>query len=455
MKGQKLAHLLSRDVDNSPLILFRIAFGGLMFLEGIGAILTGWLKATFVDPSITFNFIGFDFLQVLVGPQMYTVYILISLLGLAVMIGWNYRMALLLFNLLWGATYLLQKSHYNNHYYLVWLIGICLLFVPANAYHSLDSRNGRSYTTCPFYCLLIFQVQIAIVYFYASIAKIYPDWLQARPVGLWFVWKSYASFLWSDAVAHDLKDFFSQQSVHYFMSYAGIIFDLLVIPAFLWKRTRTIALVASLVFHLMNSALFEIGIFPYFALSFVLFFYPRETVRKLFFPKKAKVEEVVFEADRSGTKASFPKWSIVILIYFIVQLLLPLRHWRIPGDVLWTEEGHRLSWRMMLRSKSGYAKFRVLNAEEGINKIINPLDYLTVKQMRDMSWKPDMIWQFAQIIEADYIEERGVDDVAVYVDSRVSVNGRQRFQLTDASVDLSEVKWNRFGHQKWLLPKPF
>ncbi|WP_316930169.1 HTTM domain-containing protein [Leeuwenhoekiella sp. MAR_2009_132] len=36
-----------------------------------------------------------------------------------------------------------------------------------------------------------------------------------------------------------------------------------------------------------------------------------------------------------------------------MQLELPLRHWIIKDDVLWTEEGHRLSWRMMLRSKGG------------------------------------------------------------------------------------------------------
>ena len=54
-------------IDNSALIIFRVFFGFLIAAEAIGAIFTGWVKRTLIEPQFTFNFIGFDFLQPLPG----------------------------------------------------------------------------------------------------------------------------------------------------------------------------------------------------------------------------------------------------------------------------------------------------------------------------------------------------------------------------------------------------
>jgi vitamin K-dependent gamma-carboxylase len=45
-------------------------------------------------------------------------------------------------------------------------------------------------------------------------------------------------------------------------SYGGLLFDLLVVPFLLFRHTRPLALLAAVGFHLMNSQLFTIGIFP-------------------------------------------------------------------------------------------------------------------------------------------------------------------------------------------------
>lgn len=37
-----------KNIDNSPLILFRILFGFLVAAESFGAILTGWVKKEFL-----------------------------------------------------------------------------------------------------------------------------------------------------------------------------------------------------------------------------------------------------------------------------------------------------------------------------------------------------------------------------------------------------------------------
>ena len=54
-------------------------------------------------------------------------------------------------------------------------------------------------------------------------------------------------------------------------------------------------------------------------------------------------------------------------IYVAFQLLVPLRHWLYPGDVNWTDEGHRFSWRMKLRYKErGQSTFTAYDAAGNI-----------------------------------------------------------------------------------------
>jgi hypothetical protein len=130
---------------------------------------------------------------------------------------------------------------------------------------------------------------------------------------------------------------------------------------------------------------------------------------------------------------------------------MPLRHWVIKDNVLWTEEGHRMSWRMMLRSKSGMATYKVVNKATRKEIKVNLRAYLTNKQLSHVATKPDFIWQFSQYLKKKFKEENNMD-VAVYADCKIRVNGRSFQQLTDTSVDLASVKWNAFKHHHWILP---
>jgi len=219
---------------------------------------------------------------------------------------------------------------------------------------------------------------------------------------------------------------------------------MLVVPLLLYKRTRTIALIASLIFHLFNSVTLQIGIFPFFALSFVVFFYPPEKIRKLFFRNKYA------SADRG--KISYEYKNILIwffIPYFIIQLLLPVRHYFIKGDVLWTEEGHRLSWRMMLRTRYGDTDFKIIDKKTGKELFYNFRHELTHKQKGSMETKPDMIWQMAQRLKKYYAQQGR--DVAVYADTRVSINGGRYRTLINPETDLTTAEWNYFFHSDWVL----
>src|SRR5690606_16299531 len=199
----------------------------------------------------------------------------------------------------------------------------------------------------------------------------------------------------------------------YLIAYGGILFDGLIIPLLLCKKTRKYAFFASIFFHLFNSIVFQVGVFPYLSLAFSLFFFDPEVIRRLFLKNKptyTKAEIIVPDYK--------PALIAVGSVYFIIQLLLPIRHHFITDDVLWTEEGHRMSWRMMLRSKKGMTRFKVVNKVTKDTIYINPKKYLTSKQIRTSSVKPDIIWQFSQHLKKDF-KAKG-QDVAVYVDCKVS-----------------------------------
>ena len=127
-----LSSLLFTKLDNSSLLIFRIFFGVLVALECYGAICTGWVTDTLVNPQFTFNFIGFEWLQPLPGYGMYIYFFSMGTLGICIALGYKYRFSIISFTLLWTGVYLMQKTSYNNHYYLLILISGIMWFFPAN-----------------------------------------------------------------------------------------------------------------------------------------------------------------------------------------------------------------------------------------------------------------------------------------------------------------------------------
>jgi len=429
---------LFKHIDNAALIVFRIIFGLLIFLESVGSIFTGWITRTLVEPTFTFSFIGFEWLQPLPGNWMYVYYLVMGLLGLLIMLGYKYRISMISFTLLWCGVYFMQKSSYNNHYYLLILLSAIMCTLPAHRYASIDVRLNPSLRqiAMPSWCKWIFVLQLLILYTYASIAKMYPDWLDLTLPTLLMEGKKNYPYI---------GEWLQNDYLPYLIAYGGILFDGLIIPLLLFKKTRKYAFFASIFFHLFNSIVFQVGVFPYLSLAFSLFFFDPEIVRRLFLKKKPAytLNEIII-----------PHYRPVLLsvggIYFIIQLLLPVRHHFIQDDVLWTEEGHRMSWRMMLRSKSGMTSYRVIDKKTGETISINLKDYLTTKQTRLASSKPDAIWQFSQHLKKDF-KAKG-RDVSVFVNSKVSVNRKPYKTLIDPNIDMGSVKWQYFKHNDWILP---
>lgn len=376
---------------------------------------------------------------------MYAYFALMGCVSVAVMLGYRYRLSIILLTLLWAGAYYIQKTSYNNHYYLLLVICFYMCFLPANRYAALDVRLGRikEELAMPVYYSWIFILQVSILYVYGTIAKFYPDWLNGTFTQIMYQGTN---------IPQAFKDFVTQKEFYIAIAYLGILFDGLIVPMLLWKKTRTLAIMASLIFHLFNSVTLQIGIFPYFALSFAVFFYPSDQMRRLFFKKKPAF---VISEDYTDQvlQRSLSKGAVIILsIFMLFQLLLPLRQHFIKGDILWTDEAHRLSWRMMLRSRGGYTNFIVKNKQTG-ERSFYPLETVLTPKQKVRLNTPDMIWQMTQYIKKEY-EAKGIE-VAIYVDSWVSINGREYSRFVNPEVDFSVVKWDYFKHSDWILEKPF
>ncbi|HLW62803.1 MAG TPA: HTTM domain-containing protein [Flavobacterium sp.] len=426
--------------DNAPLIVFRIFLGLVFLAESVGSFFTGWINFNFINTNTNFTFIGFEWLLNIQNETMYVVFGLMALVSLGIIFGFKYRFSIIALTVLWGLVYFGQKTSYNNHYYLMWLIALIMCFLPANAYASYDVKKnpGIKKLYMPRWISWVFILQISCVYFYATIAKFYPDWLDGTVTS--------GMFMSMKNMPQVVLDVFHKKDFQLFIAYMGIAFDGLIIPALLWKRTRWLAIIGSLIFHVFNSITLQIGVFPYFALSFSIFFFPAEQVRKFFLRKK---QAVSFKGEY--TYDGLIMFRYFFIPYLILQIVLPLRHWAIKDDVLWTEEGHRLSWRMMLRARSGEARFKVVNKNSGeILKFSNE-ELLTDKQRRRLN-APDVIWQMTQKIQ-QHFKEQGKEVEVYVINSNVRINSHPSKRLIDPTVDLAAEKWSHFKHHDWILDR--
>jgi hypothetical protein len=127
------------------------------------------------------------------------------------------------------------------------------------------------------------------------------------------------------------------------------LFDLLIIPLLLYRKTRTAAILAALFFPVLNAVFLQIVVYPCFDIC--CFFLSTNIHSKTISLEKTNV--------RVRTHFIHHKFHFILIFYSLFHhlLALPIRHWSIPHDVLSTEELHRLNWLMMLRSKQACTQF--------------------------------------------------------------------------------------------------
>ena len=442
-KLRTLTTCLFAPVDIASLVYFRIVFGILMLCEVIRYFANGWIRRYYIEPSFHFTYYGFDWVRPWTGDGMYIHFCVLGTLAICITVGLFYRVSTMLFFLAFTYVFLLDQTQYLNHFYLISLISLLLVFIPADRAFSLDAAlrpKIRSEET-PTWSLWLLRAQLGIAYFFGGIAKLNGDWLHGEPLRLWLSQRTDFPLI---------GRWFTEPWTPYLFSYGGLLFDLLFVPFVLWRRTRPFALLVALLFHLMNSRLFNIGIFPWFMIAVNLLFLNPSWPRFIVHRRRVPHDPAAGPAYLSTISAR--QYTVVgaIGLYLTVQLVLPLRHFLYPGDVQWTEEGHNFSWRMRLHDKQGVAQFFVTDPVNQSRWEVDPLAYITEDQYDEMVAHPDMILQLARYI-ASSLREEGFGQVQVRARVMVSLNGREPQLLIDPDVDLAAQPRNLMP-VSWIMP---
>jgi len=434
---------LFRPVDIASLVFFRVAFGALMLWEVIHYFGAGWIDRYFVAPRFHFTFPGFSWVTPWPAPWMHVHFFVLGVLAVCIMLGLWYRIAAFLFLVGFTYVFLLDQARYLNHFYLVSLVSFLLCIVPAHRAGSLDVlRRPRLHSrAAPAWSLWLLRFQMGIVYLYGGVAKLNADWLGGEPVRTWIAEKTGFPLV---------GRYFTEEWMVHLVAWGGMLLDLLVVPLLLWRRTRAIALLAAFVFHIANSQLFRIGIFPWLAAAATLLYLPPDWPRLRWLRRAGPAPAV----ESGVPMPAFGRRQRVLVgvlgAWVLLQVLIPLRPYLHPGNPSWNEEGHYFAWHMKLHHKDCRGGFAATSRTSGERWEVPIREFLAPWQIRQMLARPDLILQFSHHV-ADHYRRSGRGEVAVRAEIWCSLNAREPRLLVDPTVDLAGEERLCFRRYSWVL----
>ena len=438
----RLTEALNRPVDAASVAAYRIAFGAMLLASTIRFFLHGWVREFYGVPTHFFSYWGFAWVRPLPLFGMYVLYGVIAFSAACLMLGVASRAAAAVGALCFGYAHFCDKANYLNHYYLITLLLVLLALMPVDREFSVrvfrrpSERRGQVRA----WVLYLLRFQIGVVYVFGGIGKLNADWLlHGEPLRIW---------LSANAELPILGRILNEPWAALLFSWCGALFDLSIVPLLLIRGTRAPAYALVLVFHVLTALLFRIGMFPWIMIvNATIFFapdWPRRTLARVLPREQAPPVGV------AGAVIEI-KASLLALLYLVTQVVLPMRSALYPGNTLWSEEGFRFSWRVMLIEKAGSLEFEVVDGA-GRRYSVSPRQYLTPFQARMASTQPDMILQLAHWIARDY-SQRSSGPVRVHADSEVSFNGRLRRRMIDPTQDLAIAR-DGLAAKPWILPAP-
>ncbi len=396
----------------------------------------GWIDSHLRESELHFKYPGFGWIELPPGDGMHWLLAGISVFALLVAFGLLYRLAIAGLFLGFAYLFLLEQSNYLNQHYLLLVLALLLCFLPADRGLSLRSlrKGGCRFPTVPRWCIWTLRAQFEVILLWAGLVKLNPDWLGGQPLGLWL--SAYESLpLLGETMASPLTALVA--------SWAVILLHLVGAPLLLYRRTRLYAFGAYLVFHFLNSVLFEIGLFPWITIAGTLLFFEPDWPRQVWSRLGDQSDPAIPEMSRAPVFGSQPVLWVPIGIILVIQAVLPARGTLYPGRASWTGEGHWFAWTMKLDEKPCTSTFFV--EEAGRSTAIDPAAYLTQRQLLVLGRHPDLILQFAH-----FLDQMNPGNTGVRARVRCSLNGRPPRDLVDPGIDLASEE-RSVRTYKWLL----
>ena len=447
-KLPKLQQYYFTSIPKGSIVFFRVVFGLILFWEVCHYFDTDWIGSYFINPNFHFKYYGFSWVRPWSGDGMYYHFAAMGICALCMAFGFLYRITSVLTFLLFTYIFFLDQTGYLNHYYFVSLLLFIMMFVPANRTFSVDTLLWPTLKEKPIHrwTIWLLRFQIGCVYIFGGIAKINPEWLRGEPMRGWLGGMEHFPLV-GNVLASDFTI--------WAFSYGGILFDLGIVWVLLYKPTRTLGLLLVCFFHLSNVIMFHIGIFPWLMLfATPLFFAPDWPHRLLtrcsdYRLKDVKGQRPVVQPQQiSVWQQQCCCWLIIIFVSF--NCLMPLRHYLYPGNVSWTDEGHRFSWRMKLRNKAATIAFYVKTDQLSEAAKVDLGDDLEPRQINRMAVYPDMMIQYAHLLLGRF-QEKGHKDIEITVKSQARLNDRPLQIFVDPKANLADFSRD-LKHRSWIVP---
>jgi hypothetical protein len=435
-----------QQVDSSTAVYFRIVLGMILARWAWDYLDQGILHRIYIEPKFNFTYYGFDWVQPLPSNGMYLLFAGMITMGVMIAVGLFYRAASFAFAIAFTYFFLLERTNYQNHYYLIALIAWWLPFLPLNRSCSLDARwwpSIRSLTVSRL-TLWVLQFHLALPYVMGGIAKLHPDWLLGQPMSEMIASKSDMPILGT---------IFSIPGMGIAMSWSGLLFDLCIVPMLMWQRTRWLGFFACLIFHLLNAVVFHIHIFPWMMLALTPLFFEPDWIRRILTDASSSPSEPKIESSTLPSPAPIKSQLILgfWVLYCLFHGLWPLRHHWYEGDASWTEQGHYFAWRMMLRGKKAVLGFAVEDRVTGKVADGRVQDFLSKEQSDKFGRDPEMILHYGHFIAKQYEASTG-NPASVYVLAIASLNGRKPELFIDPNRDLTAIP--RYSSDRsWVMPQ--
>ncbi|XP_015126755.1 vitamin K-dependent gamma-carboxylase [Diachasma alloeum] len=484
---ERFVKLLYRPTDAASLGVARALFGLCMVIDvveerGLSDIDLKWRGAhachfplihTMNQPSL---------------PHMIVLYTLMWLGAFGIMLGFLFKLSCACFVLPYWYIFILDKSFWNNHSYLYGIVSTLLWGTGANRYCSLDSRLSRKPSTVPHWNYFILKFQFFLLYFFAGLKKSSSEWLEGYSM--------------TNLSEHWVFDPFklimtTEQTDFLIVHWFAFIFDLTVGFWLLFDRTRIPAMIFCAAFHLMNSRLFSIGMFPYVCLATMGLFchvsWPRRIIPSLTSSRSfAACENVDSNTENSSEirKKSVSAWlprpippekpkpkrpnkqqKMVVsflLLHIILQLFLPYSHFITKGYNNWVSGLYGYSWDMMVHNwDTILVVVRVHDNESNEDHFVDPQAWV---QNEKWSKHPDMVIQYSQCLKSQLLRKkqqvlrsagrtkdtsewsRLSSNLSIYIDVRCSLNSRFQQRMFDPTVDMLRVDWHPLKPVSFLMP---
>lgn len=307
----------------------------------------------------------------------------------------------------------LDAAAYLNHEVLLVALAALLAVLPA----------GR---TVPRWAVVAPRVLVGSVYLWAAVAKLDSGWLTGRAMRVW---------LGTHGDLPVVGPLLVRPQVAPVLAWAGLAVDLLVVPALVWRRTRSAALAVVVCFHVATALLFPLGVFPWLMVGAALGTFAPAWLPWI--PRLGRAPSV----DGCDTPRRLAAAALIGLCALApVRAVLPGSRPAVDGT------GDHLAWRVMDHDRAGFVTWIVTDRASGASWEEPPSDRLAPHQVRQLGATVSLLPGAARAVRAAWAREGR--DVEVRAEAMLSVDGGRAVQVADPTVDLSREGWS-FGSPGW------